>query len=63
MANADTRYTLVLLRHGQSTWNDENRFTGWYDCPLSAQGVEEAKAAGKLLKVSRVLEFIGTWEG
>ena len=41
--------TLVLLRHGQSTWNQENRFTGWTDVPLSAQGVEEAGAAGRLL--------------
>jgi 2,3-bisphosphoglycerate-dependent phosphoglycerate mutase len=41
---------LVLLRHGQSTWNKENRFTGWTDVPLSAQGIEEAKKAGKQLK-------------
>ncbi len=41
---------LVLLRHGQSTWNKENRFTGWTDVPLSEQGVEEARKAGKLLK-------------
>jgi 2,3-bisphosphoglycerate-dependent phosphoglycerate mutase len=40
---------LVLLRHGQSTWNLENVFTGWTDVPLSAQGTEEAKAAGKLM--------------
>jgi 2,3-bisphosphoglycerate-dependent phosphoglycerate mutase len=41
--------TLVLLRHGQSTWNQENRFTGWTDVPLSSLGVEEARAAGRLL--------------
>ncbi|MBU1367920.1 MAG: 2,3-diphosphoglycerate-dependent phosphoglycerate mutase [Bacteroidetes bacterium] len=41
---------LVLIRHGQSTWNKENRFTGWTDVPLSEQGVAEAKKAGKLLK-------------
>ncbi len=41
---------LVLLRHGQSTWNKENRFTGWTDVPLSEQGVHEARKAGKLLK-------------
>ena len=41
---------LVLIRHGQSTWNKENRFTGWTDVPLSEQGVEEGKKAGKLLK-------------
>mmetsp|Transcript_23846 Transcript_23846/g.94571 ORF Transcript_23846/g.94571 Transcript_23846/m.94571 type:complete len:326 (-) Transcript_23846:360-1337(-) len=41
---------LVLLRHGESTWNDLGLFTGWYDCPLSEAGVEEAKAAGRLMK-------------
>jgi 2,3-bisphosphoglycerate-dependent phosphoglycerate mutase len=42
--------TLVLLRHGQSQWNLENRFTGWWDVDLSDQGVSEARAAGQLLK-------------
>jgi len=42
-------YTLVLLRHGESTWNLENRFTGWTDVDLSAKGLEEASAAGQLL--------------
>ncbi len=41
---------LVLLRHGQSVWNKENRFTGWTDVKLSEQGIEEAKKAGQLLK-------------
>lgn len=41
--------TLVLLRHGQSTWNQENRFTGWTDVPLTDQGVHEAREAGRLL--------------
>jgi 2,3-bisphosphoglycerate-dependent phosphoglycerate mutase len=41
--------TLVLLRHGQSQWNKENRFTGWVDVPLSEEGVVEAKRAGELL--------------
>lgn len=41
---------LVIIRHGQSQWNLENRFTGWVDVPLSAQGIEEAKAAGEKLK-------------
>lgn len=40
---------LVLLRHGESQWNLENRFTGWIDVPLSPRGIEEAKAAGKKL--------------
>lgn len=43
---------LVLVRHGQSVWNLENRFTGWTDVELSKQGVEEAKEAGRLLKES-----------
>ena len=41
---------LVLLRHGESTWNKENRFTGWTDVDLSERGREEAKTAGQLLK-------------
>ena len=41
---------LVLVRHGESTWNLENRFTGWVDVGLSVKGVEEAHAAGRLLK-------------
>jgi 2,3-bisphosphoglycerate-dependent phosphoglycerate mutase len=43
-------HKLVLLRHGESGWNRENRFTGWTDVDLSPQGVEEARAAGRLLK-------------
>jgi len=42
--------TLVLVRHGQSQWNLENRFTGWVDVPLSEAGIEEARKAGELLK-------------
>ena len=42
--------TLVLLRHGQSQWNLENRFTGWWDVDLSEQGIAEARAAGGLLR-------------
>jgi 2,3-bisphosphoglycerate-dependent phosphoglycerate mutase len=42
-------YKVVLLRHGQSTWNLENRFTGWTDVPLSTEGRKEAQAAGQLL--------------
>ena len=40
---------LVLLRHGESTWNKENRFTGWHDADLSEQGVTEAREAGRQL--------------
>jgi 2,3-bisphosphoglycerate-dependent phosphoglycerate mutase len=43
-------YKVVLLRHGQSTWNQENRFTGWKDVDLSEQGREEAREAGRLMK-------------
>src|ERR687888_590135 len=43
-------YRVVLLRHGESTWNKENRFTGWTDVDLSERGREEALAAGRLLK-------------
>lgn len=43
-------FKLVLLRHGESVWNRENRFTGWTDVDLSAKGVEEAHEAGRLLK-------------
>ncbi|MDR9451249.1 MAG: 2,3-diphosphoglycerate-dependent phosphoglycerate mutase [Acidimicrobiia bacterium] len=42
-------YTMVLLRHGESVWNKANLFTGWTDVPLSDKGVEEARAAGRLL--------------
>jgi 2,3-bisphosphoglycerate-dependent phosphoglycerate mutase len=41
---------LVLLRHGQSTWNEENRFTGWTDVDLSERGLAEAREAGQLLR-------------
>jgi 2,3-bisphosphoglycerate-dependent phosphoglycerate mutase len=43
-------HKVVLLRHGESTWNKENRFTGWTDVDLSERGREEAKEAGRLLK-------------
>ena len=43
-------YKLVLIRHGESTWNLENRFTGWTDVDLTPLGIEQACAAGRLLK-------------
>lgn len=43
-------YKIVFIRHGESTWNKENRFTGWTDVPLSEKGLAEAAAAGRLLK-------------
>ncbi len=48
-------HTLVLLRHGNSEWNQKNLFTGWVDVPLSEQGVAEAKRAGELLASSGLL--------
>ena len=47
--------TLILIRHGQSQWNLENRFTGWWDVDLTAQGVAEAVAAGELLTAKGLL--------
>ncbi len=46
----DVKYKLVLVRHGQSTWNLENRFTGWTDVGLTDQGIEEAHSAGRVLR-------------
>ena len=43
-------YRLVLIRHGESEWNKENRFTGWTDVDLSENGVNEAHEAGKRMK-------------
>ncbi|MBN9506629.1 MAG: 2,3-diphosphoglycerate-dependent phosphoglycerate mutase [Altererythrobacter sp.] len=47
--------TLILVRHGQSRWNLENRFTGWWDVDLTEQGVAEARAAGELLEKTGLL--------
>jgi 2,3-bisphosphoglycerate-dependent phosphoglycerate mutase len=47
---------LVLIRHGQSTWNLENRFTGWWDVEVTERGIEEARAAGRLMK-QKELDF------
>jgi len=49
---AQKKYTLVLTRHGESKWNLENKFTGWYDCPLTPKGVEEARVGGMLLRAN-----------
>ncbi len=49
-ASATQPYTLVLIRHGESQWNIENRFTGWVDVPLAPSGVEESHRAAKALK-------------
>ena len=50
MAAMSKTFTLVVLRHGESQWNLENRFTGWVDVDLTPRGIEEAKAAGALLR-------------
>ena len=50
---------LILLRHGQSQWNLENRFTGWVDVPLSSKGEDEARAAGEKLRGRRVERLAG----
>ena len=55
MATARQPGTLVLLRHGQSTWNLENLFTGWHDVPLSEQGTAEAKESGRLMREEGLL--------
>lgn len=46
--------TLILLRHGQSLWNLENRFTGWWDVDVTAKGADEARAAGALMKAKGI---------
>ena len=46
---------LVLIRHGQSLWNLENRFTGWTDVDLSENGLSEAREAGAILKKTDIL--------
>src|SRR2546428_5156352 len=50
--------TLVLLRHGQSTWNLENLFTGWHDVPLSELGVTEAREAGRQMQVAGIMPAV-----
>ncbi|MBW3668881.1 MAG: phosphoglyceromutase [Actinobacteria bacterium] len=47
--------TLVLLRHGESTWNKENLFTGWYDCDLTDEGEKQARNGGRLLAEAALL--------
>lgn len=51
-------YKLVLLRHGQSEWNEKNLFTGWVDVPLTAKGMEEASRGGQMLKDREILPDI-----
>ena len=51
--NGDTPFQLCFLRHGQSTWNRDNRFIGWTDTPLTDDGVLEARIAGQMLRQER----------
>lgn len=53
--NKETAYNLCFLRHGQSTWNRDNRFIGWHDTPLTDDGVLEARVAGQMLSNSGIL--------
>jgi len=53
--NCQTPYQVVFLRHGQSTWNRDNRFIGWTDTPLTDDGVLEARVAGDMLAKSGIL--------
>ena len=50
MNRAKKIHKVVFVRHGESTWNMENKFTGWHDVPLSKNGWNEAIEAGKMLK-------------
>lgn len=50
--------TLILLRHGESAWNSENRFTGWVDVPLTARGMQQARRSGDLLRDAGLLPTV-----
>ena len=50
-------FKVVLLRHGESVWNNENKFCGWYDADLSEAGLAEAKSAGKVLSLSTKFNY------
>lgn len=56
-------YKLVLIRHGESAWNLENRFSGWYDADLSPAGHEEAKRGGQALRGTGEPAASGSVEG
>lgn len=55
-----TTYKVVLIRHGESTWNKENRFTGWTDVDLSEKGVQEALSAAQVL-TPLLHTFVSFW--
>ncbi len=53
--NCNTPFNICFVRHGQSTWNRDNRFIGWTDTPLTEDGVLEARVAGRMLQSSGIL--------
>jgi bisphosphoglycerate-dependent phosphoglycerate mutase len=53
--NCNTPFNICFVRHGQSTWNRDNRFIGWTDTPLTEDGVLEARVAGRMLQTSGIL--------
>lgn len=53
--NCNTQFNICFVRHGQSTWNRDNRFIGWTDTPLTEDGVLEARVAGRMLQSSGIL--------
>ena len=55
MANESATYKLILLRHGQSEWNEKNLFTGWVDVPLTEKGRAEATRGGELMAENQLL--------
>ena len=56
---ANVAYKIVLVRHGESEWNLENKFCGWHDADLSAKGLVEAKEAGKVIfQINFFIDFI-----
>ena len=57
LKRASKLHKVVLVRHGESQWNLENRFTGWHDIHLTANGISEAKAAGQLLREKGFTHF------
>ena len=57
MGTADRQGTLILLRHGESTWNLENLFTGWTDVPLSEHGMKEAVDLGAVPDLTALAEL------
>jgi 2,3-bisphosphoglycerate-dependent phosphoglycerate mutase len=52
---AATKYTVVMIRHGESTWNQENKFCGWFDADLSELGTQEAIGAGKVSETCQLI--------